>query len=292
MIKKGLQIVLFFIGSVNAFAQSVNKELMTLVNAEKRFSADSKSKGINTAFLESFAPDVIYFDHEGNKVVYAEHASKQPRPEGNPTLIWEPYYADISSSGDFGYTTGPFFFFKDKADTVPIGYGYYSSVWKKDKQGVWKVAMDLGIGIPGKPTENSTFKTSAQPLERKKAKKNEILPSLMAIENSYCAKLNLSTHSYDTSHLSKEIRIHRPGRYPFIGIEAVVTVPESDKAYQYTVLDGQLSKSGDMGFAYGKVNVKIKRDSGIQDVKAVYYRIWKKEKGKEWKVVLDVIGFT
>jgi len=60
-------------------------------------------------------------------------------------LTWTPVGADISSSGDLGYTYGTYEFrSKDKDGKPTVEHGKYTSIWKKQKDGSWKVALDMG----------------------------------------------------------------------------------------------------------------------------------------------------
>jgi len=67
----------------------------------------------------------------------------------NNSLLWTPVGADISSSGDLGYTYGTFeFHSKDKDGKPVIDYGKYTSIWKKQVDGSWKVVLDMGNASP------------------------------------------------------------------------------------------------------------------------------------------------
>jgi len=67
----------------------------------------------------------------------------------NNRLIWTPVGADISASGDLGYTYGTFeFHAKDKEGKPVIDYGKYTSIWKRQKDGSWKVVLDMGNASP------------------------------------------------------------------------------------------------------------------------------------------------
>jgi len=64
-------------------------------------------------------------------------------------LTWTPVGADISASGDLGYTYGTFeFHSKDKDGKDLVDHGKYTSIWKKQKDGSWKVVLDMGNGSP------------------------------------------------------------------------------------------------------------------------------------------------
>ena len=63
----------------------------------------------------------------------------------NNRLTWSPVGADIAASGDLGYTWGTFeFHSKDKDGKDVVDQGKYMSVWKKQADGSWKVAVDMG----------------------------------------------------------------------------------------------------------------------------------------------------
>ena len=65
-------------------------------------------------------------------------------------LTWTPVGADISSSGDLGYTYGTYEFrSKDKDGKPVVDHGKYTSIWKKQKDGSWKVVLDMGNASPG-----------------------------------------------------------------------------------------------------------------------------------------------
>jgi ketosteroid isomerase-like protein len=60
-------------------------------------------------------------------------------------LAWTPVGADISASGDLGYTYGYYEFqHTDKAGKRIAEHGKYTSIWKLQKDGSWKVVLDMG----------------------------------------------------------------------------------------------------------------------------------------------------
>jgi len=64
-------------------------------------------------------------------------------------LTWTPVHADMAASGDLGYTYGTYEFrSKDKDGKPAVEYGKYVSIWKKQKDGNWKVVMDMGNSSP------------------------------------------------------------------------------------------------------------------------------------------------
>lgn len=67
----------------------------------------------------------------------------------NNHLVWTPVGADISASGDLGYTYGTYAFHsKDKDGKASVEYGKYTTIWKKQRDGSWKIVLDMGNASP------------------------------------------------------------------------------------------------------------------------------------------------
>ncbi len=63
----------------------------------------------------------------------------------NNQLTWTPVDAGISISGDLGWTSGTYEFrSKDKDGKIKVEHGNYTSIWKKQPDGNWKVVLDMG----------------------------------------------------------------------------------------------------------------------------------------------------
>jgi len=59
-------------------------------------------------------------------------------------LMWQPVSANVSGSGDLGYTFGTYELSFDGPGGVRIvDKGKYMTVWKKGADGSWKVAADM-----------------------------------------------------------------------------------------------------------------------------------------------------
>ena len=63
------------------------------------------------------------------------------------SLNWAPSRAEVSASGDLGYTTGTY---ETNRAGVPAETGKYVTIWKKIN-GVWKVAEDVASTDAGPP---------------------------------------------------------------------------------------------------------------------------------------------
>lgn len=60
------------------------------------------------------------------------------------SLQWTAVKADVSASGDLGYTSGTYEMSRDSvAGTPMIEKGKYVAIWKKQPDGQWKAAEDI-----------------------------------------------------------------------------------------------------------------------------------------------------
>ncbi|GAB4332474.1 MAG: hypothetical protein OHK0038_08220 [Flammeovirgaceae bacterium] len=155
--KKYLLLFLSFIGLV-ACQQDVEKTKTELLKIDSEFSALSAEKGMNEAFKTYLAEDGVMLRPnmnpiEGKQTIIQKLLST---PDTSFMLTWKPSFADVSSSGDLGYTYGIYTISKkDEYGNSTEAHGTYISVWKKDKEGNWKIVIDsgnAGIEIEDKTT--------------------------------------------------------------------------------------------------------------------------------------------
>src|SRR4051812_19592440 len=138
MKKINLLIVLFA-----PLMMQAQKNVDGLVKAEKSFSAYAVSHNTKDAFLKFADSGAVVFD-KGEAVNAIGLWSAREKREG--ILEWHPQFAEVSNSGDFGYTTGPWTFRSKAVSDSITGRGQFTSVWHFDSSGEWKFLVDLGSG--------------------------------------------------------------------------------------------------------------------------------------------------
>lgn len=58
---------------------------------------------------------------------------------------WQPAKVEVARSGDLGYSRGTYeLSFNDPKGSPIVDKGKYATVWKKQANGSWKVAVDMG----------------------------------------------------------------------------------------------------------------------------------------------------
>ncbi|MGI9088284.1 MAG: YybH family protein [Chthoniobacterales bacterium] len=256
--------------------------LQTVVENEGKFFQLGQEKGTKTAFLTYLADDAIVFQPgptNGRKVW-----EKKEGP--GISIVWKPLFAAIASSADLAYTTGPAEFRKKKDDEKPIGYGQFISIWKKQKDGSWKVALDTGSELPGasKSGEPEELELSPSPEDAKPRDHAAAEKTLHAAEAKFddAAKADSTIALSEAS--SPEVRVHRDGVFPAIGKGAATLMLSVRRGkLSHDRLGGGRSEAGDLAYTYGKYSLKNpeKTETGY------YLQIWRTQADASWKVTLD-----
>jgi len=128
-------------------AQSASGDVLRKVEAE--FERATAERGLD-GFMEYFTDDSADLA-AGSDVVFGKNNIRQLLEPWGPDvrLTWTPIRAEMAASGDLGYTFGNYVFTANDKDGKPVAhFGKYATVWKKQKDGSWKVAFDMGNSRP------------------------------------------------------------------------------------------------------------------------------------------------
>jgi len=119
--------------------------------ADKAFSDLSKKEGMKIAFIEYMENDGVLLRPNHPPIVGADAIDFLSQSADTAyTLTWSPSAADVSQSGDLGYSYGTYTL--QMRDTAL--YGTYVSIWKKQDDGKWKFVLDSGNpGLNTKPMD-------------------------------------------------------------------------------------------------------------------------------------------
>jgi len=255
-------------------AETLDEAVRAMTNAEKRFYETGQEKGTRAAFLEFLAPDAIVF--RPGPVNGQEAWSK--RPENGLDLVWEPTFAAIARSGDFGYDTGPSKWRGKKSDPQFAGFGHFVSIWKKQKDGSWKVALDCGI-------ENT--KSDVKPALKLVTPTNRgqgTLESLQQTQSAFIATARLDFTKAFRQFGGDEVRLYRDGSFPTVGKKAALELLGSEQAgVAMEIMKSDTSSSGDLAYSYGSCS-----DTRTQPARAGHFlQIWQTDASGTWKLALD-----
>jgi ketosteroid isomerase-like protein len=128
---------------------TVNPGKMLLFNLESRFAKDVAARG-GPGFASWFADDGVLL---GNgvapivgKVAIEKSSTWSPK---DYQLTWTPTDAVMGPSGDIGYTWSFYQGHSKDAGGNPVNTsGRFITIWRKEPDGSWKVALDAGANAP------------------------------------------------------------------------------------------------------------------------------------------------
>jgi len=127
-------------------AIDIEKEQENLIQTDRAFSQVSIEKGAAEAFNMYLTEDAIQLPTRSNPIVGRDTIYvNMSKNSGSYMLAWEPQYAEVAKSGDLGYTWGFYTMtYTDENGETKKSPGKYLNIWKKQPDGSWKVAVDMG----------------------------------------------------------------------------------------------------------------------------------------------------
>jgi ketosteroid isomerase-like protein len=269
--------------------------LASLVEAERSFARTSEEKGLREAFLAWLAPDAVVFRPapvEGRPVY------EKMDPANPAVLTWGPEIADVSASGELGYTSGPYEL-RPGRGADPTGSGHYVSIWKKRPDGAWRVVLDAGIAHGPEGPPPATVRDVGPPAA---AAVPELSPE--ALREAEAAFVHKAAGAFEQrvgrdglraaykAFASDGVRTYRPGRPPLLGKEALLgnvparagrVSPRSNGRRSTIRVD--LAWSGDLAYQFG--TFESGTDPSALETFA-YLRIWRRVPRGDWAIVLDL----
>lgn len=250
--------------------------LRSLVEAERAFAAMSAASGIRAAFSANFAPDGIAFEPAPVDAAHAFFSRPEPADAKPLALDWEPAAAGIAISGNLGFTTGPFTL-TDRASGRSLRNGVFFSVWTRERDARWRVALDIGITTPTRLAPDAMRPSPS--LAQTRADPANARSEIVAIETP-----RVDANAYAT-WFAADGRLHRDGIPPILGAEAIrthlSTLPSSSLAF--SPQGGAVASSGDLAYTYGAVQASGALPSGY------YAHLWAREATGRWRLVVAVL---
>jgi ketosteroid isomerase-like protein len=138
-----LLLVAFMLGALANSQSDGTAALLKIENEFMKAAAEHGSQG----YLSYYVEDAVEVPNGAAFLQGKENIAKTMGFLDNPDnqLTWVPVGAGMAASGDLGYTYGTYeFHTKDKHGKPVVDRGKYTTIWKKQKDGNWKVALDMG----------------------------------------------------------------------------------------------------------------------------------------------------
>lgn len=271
------------LGVSAAAAQGPAPDAGVLVASEKAFAEMARTHGVRAAFMEWLAPTGVIFS-PGPVIGRKWHAAQ---PAGHGLLAWAPDHATMSSSGDMGWTTGPWTYRADSSHAEPDAHGRFVTVWRLQPDGTWRAALDAGVSHG--PAPSAVSECVMRTLEAPPAAGRRPLAerkSLWQADADYVRQARAEGPAAAlASHGADDVLVLREGLQPWRGTAAHDSVAAREPAVNMMSTAQFMSKSGDLGYTYGTYVVPREGDADSSH----YVHIWQRDDSRTWKLALEVV---
>jgi len=139
-------------GSGNPGKAGLGTSREALTKRDLEFSKASATQGTVKAFLAYSASDVRLLRNDSFPFL-GQDAAKRALATSKDLWTWQPTFADVSRSGDLGYSYGTYELRSTDAARALTGKGNYLRFWRR-QNGVWKVLLDLTDPLPLEEKKN------------------------------------------------------------------------------------------------------------------------------------------
>lgn len=252
--------------------------LMTMVEAERAFAAQSVKQGMRAAFVAYMAPDCTLY---------------RPRPEpgfvwieqwaGSPVeLFWDPVVGEMSRAGDLGYTSGPWSF-KPKAGDPPAAEGQYCSVWKRQADGTLKVLVDHGTEHPPGAATERWEPREPEPVWRA-PKGGSFDPKK---EWEVVLALDAEPHPR-AERFTADARLLIDGRPLARTAAERAAWLTLEPATAWRAERGEVASSGDLAYSAGAFTRAAAAGHAAEE--GTYLRLWRRSPDGGWKISLELMA--
>jgi ketosteroid isomerase-like protein len=254
-------------------------DLEKLVQTEQSFAKYAAENGTRAAFLKFLADDGIIFQPKsvnGKEFWIA-------RPESKSLLSWSPIWADISSNGVFGYTTGGWEFRAEGKDGVPTAFGEYFTIWRRNQDAEFKAVIDIGIShekTSVKSAEWTSPKTFA-------AESNAMPPRVEATADAFfdLARTKSAGKAY-AKYVADDAYFLRDASLPIVGKKSVLSKFKNANYQLLIPKNVVFARAGNFAYISEKYQL-IEKGNSIEN--GNFVQVWKFADGN-WKLAFDVFS--
>jgi ketosteroid isomerase-like protein len=248
----------------------------SLAAAETAFAAHSVREDMRVAFLAHFAPDGVLVR---NRWMTA-HEALDAQPAPPIVLDWRPVHVEAAASGDLGLSTGPWRITR-KGESAPRTFGQFVSVWTRQGDGPWQVAIDIGISHPGPALWDAGLQATTTPGQ---SAGHDADPSLAQAEAAFARESATDGSAAAWRHwAAQDVRFYREGAAPRLGFAAAAAAFD-DVRRDWTVDRMATARSNDFGYVRGTV-----RNVPAGSIAGYYLRVWRRE-AAGWRIAADVFN--
>lgn len=254
-----------------------------LVSVDRNAAMLSKQETPHTALSSIIDKEsVFYVPSAVNAFNYLNN-----RPNIADVMTWEPNFALLSKSLDFGITSG-------KTDFQKVGAvqrtGQYITIWKRNKKGEWKVDLRAEVENYGKnkPKEMTFVEPddSWYLKHRSKVRLQQREDIVMSTDELFSTVMKADNQAAYNEFLADDARFYFPWEEEIEGKNSILTFLKKKRLEIITEpLKVGRAYSGELAYSQGTATV-IDNDKAM---KFNYIRVWQLNDDYQWRVVLEML---
>lgn len=265
-----------------SFAQLPEK-VGGLISADRNAAIISKNQSPHAAFMSIIdKSSLFYVPSEVNAWNYLNN-----RPNIPDVLAWEPNFALVSRSLDWGVTSG-------KMDFQKMGaikrYGQYITVWKRGKKGEWKVDIRAEVENFGKnPAAELTYLEPDDSWflkHRSQVRLKQREDVVMSTDELFSTVLKADNQHAYNEFLADDVRFYYPWQEEIVGKSNVISFLKKQRIEILTEPQSVgRAYSGEFAYSMGNATVHTKDKA----TKFNYLRIWQLNDDFQWRVIMEML---
>lgn len=259
------------------------EKIGSLISADRNAAILSKQETPHAALSSIIDKEsVFYVPSAVNAYNYLNN-----RPNIADVMTWEPNFALLSKSQDFGITSGKMSF--QKVGAVKRN-GQYVTIWKRNKKGDWKIDLRAEVENYGKndakefsyvePDDSWYLK------HRSKVRLQEREDIIMSTDELFSKVLQADNQAAYKEFLADDARFYFPWQEEIEGKNNILTFLKKQRIEIVTEpLKVGRAYSGELAYSMGTATV-YEKDKAI---KFNYIRVWELKEDFQWRVVLEML---
>ncbi|GGH22483.1 nuclear transport factor 2 family protein [Sphingobacterium alkalisoli] len=254
-----------------------------LITADKNAAAISKMQNPHAAFMSIIDKESIFYVPSAvNAFNYLSN-----RPNIPDVMTWEPNFAIVSRSLDWGLTSGKMEF--QKVGAVKR-HGQYLTVWKRGKKGDWKVAVRAEVENYGEKASSDLIyfepDDSWYLKHRSQVRLKQREDIVFQTDELFSTILKANNETAYKEFLADDVRFYYPWQEE---IESKSNVLSFLKKQRYEIVTEPTevgrAYSGEFAFTSGTATVHSKDKA----TKFNYIRVWQLKDDYQWRVIIEML---
>ncbi|SFS86265.1 DUF4440 domain-containing protein [Sphingobacterium wenxiniae] len=255
----------------------------SVISADRAAGSISKNSGPHQALTSIVDKEsTLYVPSPVNALNYLNN-----RPNIPDVMSWEPNFALVSKSLDWGVTSGSVQF--QKVGSIKR-YGQYLTVWRRDKKGNWKVHLRAEVENYGKGKKSDLVyhepDDSWYLKHRSKVRLQQREEVVLQSDELFSTILKANNDAAFKEFLAEDVRYYYPWEEEMEGKKTVMAFMKK-KGIEITTEPANVGRaySGEYAYTSGTATVRTKE----KVVKFNYVRIWQLNEDYQWRVMIEMM---